>query len=213
MNIHIIPTDRPSILFIDNDDKKLRLYKKPMVSEYALNQNIYITSYEEIKEVDYVITPTNDIIQWTKVFQPIGKKIIITTDKSLINEGIQSIDDEFLQWFVKNPSCEEVEVKKEKVILGEVVGTTYIDFKYKIMPKKETLEDVKDLNYWRINAEEDYLKVPISVLRYISELEKQDSNALYNDEEVLRLITSFKKYLSFSDEIDEIKWFEKCKKK
>ena len=31
---------------------------------------------------------------------------------------------------------------------------------------------VKDLEYWRLNAEEDYITTPISVLRYISELEK-----------------------------------------
>jgi hypothetical protein len=31
----------------------------------------------------------------------------------------------------------------------------------------------KDLAYWKANAEEDYIKVPISVLRYISELEKE----------------------------------------
>lgn len=30
----------------------------------------------------------------------------------------------------------------------------------------------KDLNYWKKNAEEDYMTVPISVLRYITELEK-----------------------------------------
>lgn len=30
----------------------------------------------------------------------------------------------------------------------------------------------KDLNYWKKNAEEDYMNVPISVLRYITELEK-----------------------------------------
>jgi len=30
----------------------------------------------------------------------------------------------------------------------------------------------KDLDYWRKNAEENYDAVPISVLRYISELEK-----------------------------------------
>ena len=35
--------------------------------------------------------------------------------------------------------------------------------------KKEPV--VKDLNYWRTNAEEDYITTPISVLRYISELE------------------------------------------
>lgn len=29
----------------------------------------------------------------------------------------------------------------------------------------------KDLNYWKTNAEEDYKQVPISVLKYITELE------------------------------------------
>jgi hypothetical protein len=38
--------------------------------------------------------------------------------------------------------------------------------------KQETLEEVKDLSYYKTNAEEDYLRVPISVLRYISELEQ-----------------------------------------
>jgi hypothetical protein len=38
--------------------------------------------------------------------------------------------------------------------------------------KLYTEEQVKDLNYWKNNAEEDYLTTPISVLRYISELEK-----------------------------------------
>ena len=31
----------------------------------------------------------------------------------------------------------------------------------------------KDLEYWRKNAEENYLRVPISVLRYINELEEK----------------------------------------
>ena len=30
----------------------------------------------------------------------------------------------------------------------------------------------KDLNYYKNNCEEDYIKTPISVLRYISELEQ-----------------------------------------
>ena len=41
-------------------------------------------------------------------------------------------------------------------------------------------EVVKDLGYWKNNAEEDYLHTPISVLRYISELEK------VSDEEKLK---------------------------
>jgi len=40
----------------------------------------------------------------------------------------------------------------------------------------------KDLNYFKQNAEEDYLKTPISVLRYITELERRlaDPNAREN---------------------------------
>ncbi len=40
---------------------------------------------------------------------------------------------------------------------------------------------VKDLAYYKANAEEDYLQVPISVLRYISQLEQQQG---YSEEEV-----------------------------
>ena len=49
---------------------------------------------------------------------------------------------------------------------------------------QETLEPVKDLAYWKKNAEEDYLKVPISVLRYITELEKK----MYSEEEMLQVL-------------------------
>ena len=33
---------------------------------------------------------------------------------------------------------------------------------------------MKDLNYYKNNCEEDYIKTPISVLRYITELEKKN---------------------------------------
>lgn len=33
------------------------------------------------------------------------------------------------------------------------------------------MKTIEDLNYWKKNAEEDYMKVPISVLRYITKLE------------------------------------------
>ena len=42
-----------------------------------------------------------------------SKTIILTTDGDLIKDGVQKIDDEFIEWFVKNPRCEWVEVKKE----------------------------------------------------------------------------------------------------
>lgn len=44
--------------------------------------------------------------------------------------------------------------------------------------KKVTAEEIKPLEYWKKNAEEDYLHVPISVLRYISVLEEKVSESL-----------------------------------
>lgn len=111
-NVHVLPTDKPSRLHFDD---KLFLSTSPQISKninsIVEGRNIYITSEKEIKEGDWVITPTNDVIQWAKVFQPDGKKIILTTDGDLINDGVQPIDDEFLEWFVKNPNCEKVEIE------------------------------------------------------------------------------------------------------
>ena len=108
-NIHLIETNKPSRLHkIGNE---LGLTNTPNSNFLAKQQNIYITSDEEIKEGDWFITKTNDVLKVQKPergYEPIGKKIILTTDQSL--DGVQAIDDEFLEWFVKNPSCEEVMV-------------------------------------------------------------------------------------------------------
>jgi len=42
-------------------------------------------------------------------------------------------------------------------------------------------EENKNLDYWKANAEEDYMQVPISVLRYISELETAVKNCSIPD--------------------------------
>jgi len=42
--------------------------------------------------------------------------------------------------------------------------------------KQKRMSTEKDLNYWKANAEEDYKQVPISVLRYITELETAVKN-------------------------------------
>jgi hypothetical protein len=124
-NIHILQTEKPSRLFKFANQLQLDTIPK----EYYKKYNIYITSDEDIKEGDWCYqvelndgkvdkcydvtlyhTWTNNGVDKTRKF----KKIILTTDQDLIKDGVQSIDDEFLEWFVKNPSCEFVEVVEDK---------------------------------------------------------------------------------------------------
>jgi hypothetical protein len=102
-------------------------------------QNIYITSTEEIKEGDYGFDEVHKcVVKITKelINNYLYKKIILTTDAQLIKDGVQAIDDKFLEWFVKNPSCEEVEVDK---------GYRGVNlFNYKIIIPKEELHSMDD---------------------------------------------------------------------
>jgi hypothetical protein len=110
-NIHIIPTGKPSRL--GNVHGKLSFFKdrKWDNTENWRCKNIYITSEEQIKEGERGLSINNAVYtHFNHLGKDYGKKIILTTDQDLINDGVQAIDDEFLEWFVKNPSCEFVEV-------------------------------------------------------------------------------------------------------
>ena len=216
-NVYLVQTNKPSRLQLQKVTKELLLYKDS-VKEDAYTQPIdmFIISDEELKDGDKYSHYRIDC-----------KKIILTTNQDLIKDGVQAIDDEFLEWFIKNPTCENIEVRKiedelispknpkirfnalqdpPSFISAESLNNMILTYKYKIIiprttqqvidedfagglemgqiiPKQETLEEVKDLAYYKANAEEDYLAVPISVLRYISQLEQQEKS--YSDEEVL----------------------------
>jgi hypothetical protein len=126
-NIHILPTDKHSRLIVYSKMlNSFRLLDEPII-DWKHKRNIYITSDEEIKEGDWTLMfdDFGHLFLCDKPQQYLGiekghhlnkglRKIILTTDSELIKDGVQAIDDEFLEWFVKNPSCEFVEVKKEK---------------------------------------------------------------------------------------------------
>ena len=127
-NIHILPTDKPSRLYLGNNGNFVFGMMQTSIqsrNDDFTNQNIYITSDEEIKVGDWFIpidligyeeTSDYDVPLQANIIQlPINihfKKIILTTDQDLIIDGVQSIDDEFLEWFVKNPSCDFAHVLK-----------------------------------------------------------------------------------------------------
>ena len=129
-NLHLLPTGKPSPLMIE--DGKLFYSKNFGFNEFNETKNfrhinkqhIYITSDDELKDGDWCILLENYYLNGgigkynskkaigyglhhTTFFQ----KIILTTDQDLIKDGVQAINDEFLEWFIKNPSCEFVDVK------------------------------------------------------------------------------------------------------
>ena len=130
-NIHILPTDKPSRLWMTKLGNLARCNDiQPIKEELGHNVNIYITSDEEINQQTKPCWCINtikntwdaDLIYYQgsmPQYHYAGfKKIILTTDQDLINDGVQAITNTFAEWFVKNPSCEYVEI-------GE--GTRYED--------------------------------------------------------------------------------------
>jgi len=115
-NVFLLPTDKSSVLYKRNDLGKFYLGSFDICvpgDKLRTNQHIYITNSEEIEEGDWFITTdTNEIDKsdWVKFNFNNGKKIILTSDPELIENGVQAIDDEFLDWFVQNPSCKFVQV-------------------------------------------------------------------------------------------------------
>ena len=149
-NIHLLPTDKAR-LYIHQG--KLYDHKKTMhiADGTQIPQHIYITSNEEIKEGDWFYSPFQNeekILKYNKFVIPFpkDKKIILTTDQDLIKVGVQAIDDEFLEWFVNNPSCDEVEViyglynPSGRKVNFEILNQNHSQcvWKYKvIIPKEE----------------------------------------------------------------------------
>jgi hypothetical protein len=178
-NIHVLPTDKPSRLWIWMDELRLGNLTEQSKSLKISNQNLYITSDEEIKEERcWVINTMNKIesvphSKW-------GKLIILTTDQDLIKDGIQSIDGEFLEWFVKNPSCEEVEVES-----GLFFYRDGEDIRYKIIiPKQEpkkvlTEEDI--FNQKDIDAVTDYINKEQQKQHLIDMMESDEELGLYDE--------------------------------
>jgi hypothetical protein len=222
-NIYILSTDKPTL-----DGVK-----------------IYITSDKEIKANVYCLI--NKVLCKTELLDgrivsrqlvdggtmDICKseylEIILTTDQDLIKDGVQAIDDEFLEWFVNNPSCEKV-----------LVTNLYDDFnpiEYfyesiipKEEPKQETLEEVaKRLIFKTIGgnyglaSSDEYDQVDGYFDTYLEafltlKLKLQQQG--YSEEEVLEQLNILMSLPSstldkFTDKNGSItkEWFEQFKKK
>jgi hypothetical protein len=143
-NLYLLPTESfnpiPYQIWRKKDGGLWRPTKEfPINSSLIDPVNIYITSDEQPKYKDYY-TIDGKKIYYCNTLNPKRnnhyKKIILTTDQDLIKDGVQAIEDEFLEWFVKNPSFEYVEAKSIKTIPAlQLTGNNHCFYKITI-PKK-----------------------------------------------------------------------------
>jgi hypothetical protein len=242
-NIHLIPTDKPSRLYKD-DNQVLTLNTHPVLkgiftNGIGSNQHIYITNSEEIKEGQNYIGDGfsgKNKFKWHKsqveTYPNIKKDVIfLTTDQDLIKDGVQSIDDEFLEWFVNNPSCESIEVCKNPFY----EKSNYEHYKI-IIPQqedeKETIEEASERlskdAYKKHSVKDNNLSLDEQIQRSggfivgfkegMNEGAKCQAERMYSEEEILVLLHKRDKHNmdnpnTFNGWLTPKEWFEKHKKK
>jgi hypothetical protein len=227
-NIHVLSTPKPSRLCI-NGRNQMHIYitndEKPKAGDWCLDKFNQIWKLEDKKLIAF---DSKGIKRFStdNILGHECRKIILTTDAQLIKDGIQPIDDDFLEWFVKNPSCDFVEVERledgqyvDRFADGSVVEGIYENYKI-IIPKEEpklTLEfqeviDFNDKIYNQETLEEASKRAVKSGLfkdktLFIAGAKWQQERS-YSEEEVYNLLY---KLLPDKQELDD--WFEQFKKK
>ena len=182
--------------------KNVHLITKEQEGADVLHQYLYITSDEEIKVGDFgynIVSKTIDKFTISLLSnKQYYKKIILTDNPDLIADGVQAIDNEFLELFVKNPSCEEVKVEKENICARcysndvdecwsakECSDGRYDKIKYKIIIPQE--EPKQDLEKEMFDLEQE-LDIPSSFRWHnskpkqetLEEVRKVERSDLYN---------------------------------
>jgi hypothetical protein len=234
-NIHLLPILQPSRLIKSkiNDTIVLEPINVTNDTRFWEYLNISITNDEEIKEGDWFIYK-NEIIHrdkgkidsmWVDAVKN-GKKIILTTDQNLIKNGVQAIDDDFLEWFVKNPSCEEVKViyepknfldtkqgweyeiiiPKEEIQPQQIWNEEKMEGVTKLIQEQETLEEGFD----RIYKELDYREFDFGSFKIGAKWQQEQNEILlneYHEYTVDCIEVDLKRPLPFKS------WFKENKKK
>ena len=163
-NIHLIPTDNEQHSIV-RKNTGLLLIQTPRKEYSGTKLNLYITSDEQPKHNDYY-TIDGKKIYYCNTLNPTRnnhyKKIILTTDQDLINNGVQAIDDEFLEWFVNNPGCEEVKVDRDEFYSKKsfIVGKDAITYTYKIIIPKKELTEEEFCHYSGLPSPSAYIEQP-----------------------------------------------------
>jgi hypothetical protein len=195
-NIHVLEINQPSRLWFDYLGHKLVLSE---ISDTVNARHIYITSSEELKKGDWYLFNNQVFLAGISTWEIKDretsncKKIILTTDTTLIEDGVQAIDDTFLEWFVKNPTCEFV--KTELLDVSEVLWEEYFKkhgvypkypwYEKIIIPQEEPKTNLEKLPFPKLVEEfaNYYKKVPLVEESKQETLEEAAENWLFESDE------------------------------
>lgn len=247
-NIYLLSTEKRSRLQLNKYDK---LFLSEEVKSYldCINQEVYITSDETIGENELClqIHKTNNKVPVNIVeYKNYGegsfyfKKIILTTDPLLIEHGVQKIDDEFLEWFVKNSGCEFVEVNDITTIPALQLGSPNGHLMYKIVipewisPMQKFTKKKNIIDTWlEKNGDptvEKHVELELAANEYANLVNDEDGTSdidfieganwmaerMYSEDEILKLLMECSEWQlpQTEEDVDKIKhWFENNKKK
>jgi hypothetical protein len=196
---------------------------------------MFITSDEEFKVEDWVIEfqkgddigEVHFINSEYVIAGDIQKKIILTTDFTLAPD-VHKISDEFLEWFVKNPSCEEVgvELKTKQLVRPYDVYNETVSYYKIIIPKEEpkqlTLEEEAEKysrEVWGVYYDDVHPDIAITQtqgeisVKDFSRGAKWQAKRMYSEEEVIKILLAKNTELGIIEKTSEVvEFFEQFKK-
>ncbi len=239
-NIFLLSADKTSRL-VKHWTGRYELFKNPVINNHAyIAKDVYITSDEEIKDGNYAIQfyygkssivkcdAQNKFVVNNKYNNLYAIKIMLTTDSKLIEDGVQAINDEFLEWFVKNPSCEYVNIEKYHGINTSIAEVNYIsgdgslswqgrsdlrDYKI-IIPKEEPKQEETLVEAGLKHCDMlDELPALVNPLFSFKEGAKWQAERMYNEDEVLNILYKHTEDLLAGKKVTLEEWFNQYKKK
>ena len=188
-NLHLEATEEKTLLVLRLVDNKLVLHT-PITQWHGVNQYVHITSDEEVKAWDWTLHYYDGKPVVSKASQEVidggykredYKKIILTTHPLLIADRVQTIDEDFLKWLIKNPNCNFVEWDKN---YNRGNGKTY----YKIHDLKQVVMPLDNENIPEEYYDEDSKDFEIASLVDFIEGAEWQAKRMYSEEEVKAMI-------------------------
>lgn len=186
-NVYILPTKKPSRLHLAYA-KDYYISVEPFIQLDTKNYKSFslcITSNEKIKKEDWFYDLDGELCKYTSDYKvdpnnwDDNKKVILTTDQDLIDDGIQPIDDIFLEWFIANSGCEEVEIDYQTIGLKD--GVWQYDYKI-IIPEEELKQTVQEYEQQGLEKYSNELVEP-----------KQDFNPTQGEEVWIKVFSNWSK--------------------